>query len=332
MAAISIIIPVYNVHDRLLVCLDSICAQSMRDFECILVDDGSTDGSSQLLEEYAKKDSRFIVIHQENAGVGTARNRGLQHAHGIFLTFIDSDDQVEPSYLENLLRMIGQQDLLITGFTMCKPDSCERIGSVSGELSVEKIAVAMKEGLLNSCWAKLYRRDTFEELRFTENISWGEDTAYLMSCLCRTNRVVFDCSHDYLYSYSMSGLANRFDKRKPDYLAVYYTHLIRFLIQWAHKGDPLYTETAIKISQEMFRTIDVLIDMRLTVAEERQYLHMLFINQEVNRLFSFGAKVDKNPTVLKLLAKFPNVIIWNGYIRLRRYVQRGKNEKTDYLQ
>lgn len=324
MAAISIIVPVYNVHDRLLDCLDSICAQSMKDFECILVDDGSTDGSSQLLDEYARTDSRFLVIHQENAGVGAARNRGLQRAKGMFITFIDGDDRVAPGYLEKLLCMIGQQDLLIAGFTMCKPDSREKIGSVSGDPSVAKMAIAMKEGLLNSCWAKLYRRDVFGDLRFSKEILWGEDTAYLMSCLCRTNRIAFACFHDYLYSFSMSGLANRFDKRKPDYLAVYYQQLIRFLIQRAQKGDPLYTETAIKISQEMLRTIDALLDKKLPATEEKQYLDTLFANPEVNRLFSIGAETDKNPAVLKLLSKLPCAIIWKGYIGLRRCMRRGK--------
>ncbi len=172
-------------------CLDSIRGQSLENFECILIDDGSTDGSSELLDEYVKIDHRFQIIHQENSGVGAARNKGLLNAQGTFITFIDSDDQVMPKYLENMLHAIDQKDILITGFTMCRLENREKIGSIAGDPSTENMARAMKEGLLNSCWGKLYRREVIWGLRFSEEIFWGEDTAYLMSCLCRTDKVIF---------------------------------------------------------------------------------------------------------------------------------------------
>ena len=80
MPAISVIVPIYNVYNQLVDCLDSIRGQSLENFECILIDDGSTDGSSELLDEYVKIDHRFQIIHQENSGVGAARNKGLLNA------------------------------------------------------------------------------------------------------------------------------------------------------------------------------------------------------------------------------------------------------------
>lgn len=96
---ISIIIPVYNSETHLDTCIQSICRQSYTDFELILVDDGSTDRSASICDGYASKDTRIRVLHQANAGVSAARNKGIDNARGEWLTFIDSDDYVEPGYL-----------------------------------------------------------------------------------------------------------------------------------------------------------------------------------------------------------------------------------------
>ena len=100
---VSIIIPVYNVEKYLMKCLDSVINQTYSDWEAILVDDGSSDGSPAICDEYAKKDSRFKVVHQANGGASKARNAGLDEAKGDLVIFIDSDDWVEPNHLSNFL-------------------------------------------------------------------------------------------------------------------------------------------------------------------------------------------------------------------------------------
>ncbi len=102
MVAISIVIPVYNIEKYLKECLDSILNQTFKDFEVICVDDGSKDNSLNILNEYAKKDLRFKIISQENAGAGVARNNGLSKAQGEFIIFLDSDDYFEPTMLEEM--------------------------------------------------------------------------------------------------------------------------------------------------------------------------------------------------------------------------------------
>lgn len=330
MVDISIIVPIYNVHDKLNDCLESIYKQSFRNYECILVDDGSTDGSSQIIDEYVQKDARFIAIHQRNLGVSSARNAGLRIASGIFVTFIDSDDKIVHTYLEKMLSSIGEQDILITGFIICKPEKREHIGTVKGMVSIDTMAKAMKEGLLNSCWGKLYRKSLVQNILFPEKIFWGEDTVFLLSCLCKTRKVVFGTVYDYLYTYSISGLANRFDKMKPFYLNRYYEQLIIFLDHWAEFNDSLYNEVCIKISQEILRTIDALIENKLSYEEEMQYLRTLFENSKVNQLFTYGAQIDNNPKSLKTLSKCHNVFIWEIYLKLRRFLGK-KNEKINYL-
>lgn len=106
MPEISIIIPVYNSEKYLRQCLDSVLNQSFSDFECICVNDGSTDNSLLILQEYANKDKRFKIIDKQNEGVSIARNTGIENAFGEYITFIDSDDWVEIAYLAKLYNFI----------------------------------------------------------------------------------------------------------------------------------------------------------------------------------------------------------------------------------
>ena len=105
MVKVSIGVPVYNVEEYLRQCLNSIMEQTFTDFEVIMVDDGSTDNSFSICQEYVAKDNRFKLIHQENKGLAGARNTCLKYMHGEFITWIDSDDKIKPDYLEKLLQV-----------------------------------------------------------------------------------------------------------------------------------------------------------------------------------------------------------------------------------
>lgn len=101
---ISIVVPVYNVEKYLKKCLDSVISSSYKDWECILVDDGSKDNSGLICDEYVKKDSRFRVIHKQNGGLSSARNAGMEVAKGKWLMFIDSDDFISPHRIQSLFQ------------------------------------------------------------------------------------------------------------------------------------------------------------------------------------------------------------------------------------
>lgn len=113
MSKLSVIVPVYNGEKNLRQCLNSILYQTFFDWECILIDDGSTDSSGTFCDEYARKDSRFVVIHQENSGVSTARNVGIVHATGEYITFIDADDWVSENYLLGLLTKTNENQMAL---------------------------------------------------------------------------------------------------------------------------------------------------------------------------------------------------------------------------
>lgn len=117
MQKISVIIPVYKVESYLRECLDSIISQTYNNLEIILIDDGSPDNCGAICDEYAETDSRIIVIHKENAGVGAARNDGLEMVTGDWITFVDSDDWIESDYCENLIQYVSknQADMIFLG-------------------------------------------------------------------------------------------------------------------------------------------------------------------------------------------------------------------------
>ena len=118
MPKVSIVVPVYNVKDYLEKCVDSILRQTEREFELLLIDDGSTDGSGELCDTLAERDGRVRVIHQENRGLGGARNTGIEAARGTWLLLVDSDDWIEPEILEKALKAAEREnaDMVSFGF------------------------------------------------------------------------------------------------------------------------------------------------------------------------------------------------------------------------
>ncbi len=168
---ISVIVPVYRAEPYLARCVDSVLAQSHRDLELILVDDGSPDGCPALCDAYARRDPRVKVIHRENGGIAEARNTGLDAAGGGWIAFVDSDDWVEPDFLEYLL--LGARDwgadLALCAYWREGPARREKLGYDRAACLTPRQALEdlLRERRLSShLWNKLYRRQLFEGIRF----------------------------------------------------------------------------------------------------------------------------------------------------------------------
>ena len=170
---VSIIIPVYNSERFLKECFDSILSQYFKDFEVIIVDDGSTDSSLIIEEEYSK-DLRFRVIKQENAGQGIARNRALDIAKGKYITFLDSDDAMKPDFLKETVSKIegGKYDIVVTNYDFIneKSDFLYIHSNVKKDYVIDGYEALTEmwydENVHIGPWAKLYRREVFEKERF----------------------------------------------------------------------------------------------------------------------------------------------------------------------
>ena len=183
--AISVIVPIYNVEPYLGECLDSLCGQTLRNIEIIGVDDGSTDGSGALLDEYAAKDKRIIAVHQKNAGVSAARNAGMRLARGEYLAFVDGDDWMDADFLQKLYTMAQEYGAdIAAGGIMLYEDGKKNTPLVK----YDKIQSACWENdvfaLMNvpwHCyvWNKIYRREMllennifFSEGKYFEDMYW----------------------------------------------------------------------------------------------------------------------------------------------------------------
>ena len=192
MPLISIIVPIYGVESYLCTCIDSILEQTFSDFELILVDDGSPDNCGVICDDYAAKDSRVRVIHQENQGLSCARNTGIDAARGRFLCFVDSDDLVAPDYCRVLYDLLAESTADFSVCGVCRfrdgedpvPVDAEDSGQVS---SREFLKMQLQKQSEFGVWNKLYRRELFEKIRFqpgklNEDVIFSAD---LMKNCCR---------------------------------------------------------------------------------------------------------------------------------------------------
>lgn len=170
MPKISIIVPVYNTEQYLPQCIDSILAQTFTDFELILVNDGSTDNSSKICDEYAEKDSRIVVVHKENEGANAARRDGVKVANGEWITFVDSDDTLTIDSLKILCTNItNNTDIIIGQYKINK----KRVKTLTA-IEYRKLLI---RGKMAHIWGKLYRRQILHDEIFhiPNKISIGED-------------------------------------------------------------------------------------------------------------------------------------------------------------
>lgn len=204
---ISIIIPVYNVHEFLERCINSLINQTYKNIEIILIDDGSVDGSSEICDDFSKKDSRVKVIHKKNEGVSIARNVGLENALGRYITFVDSDDYVENTYIEVLYNLCSKDDvdISICGTINEASDgkvwgTTEKMNSmINGKDAIELMLNRMFFGW--TCWTKMYKSVTIKKFKFRDDLKIAEDVDFLYKALKSAKKVNVN-TYETLYHYA----------------------------------------------------------------------------------------------------------------------------------
>ena len=204
---ISIIVPVYNVKRYLPRCLESIVAQDYSPFEVILVDDGSTDGSGELCDEWATQDSRIKVIHKANEGPGQARNAGLDAAQGQYVSFIDSDDYVHPQFISKLhgYAVEREAEVVLCRWVEFEGENPAKLPPMKGTARLTEMTgkealrrIFYQDEITHSPWGRLYRRDLFNTHRFSEKYVY-EDLELIYPLLKQVRKVVE--TDELLYGY-----------------------------------------------------------------------------------------------------------------------------------
>lgn len=255
---ISVIIAIYNIESYLRCCLDSVINQTFRNLEIILVDDGSTDSSSAICDEYAKNDERIKVIHKINGGLYDTRNAGLMEVSGDYIGFVDGDDYIEADMYETMLEEIIKNKAQIAVCNYRKVSDEDEIDNpvTTNKAYVfsceEALDIYIREDekyrILPAAWSKLYARDILKGLDFTVRRA-SEDILYATVSLCRAERIVF--IDKYLYNYIVdrkdSIMNHKIGERRLKYEVPTWKDQIEFL---KNKG---YDELSDKAAYYFYR-------------------------------------------------------------------------------
>lgn len=207
---ISIIIPVFNAEKYLHRCVNSILAQTYQDFEILLIDDGSSDRSGEICDQFAKLDNRIRVFHKENGGVSSARNWGLKKASGCWIAFVDSDDYVKENFLQSIILSRNEQEIIHFGF--CKEMSNGHkypyfVFEGNKRISVEEF---FSKKIFSSCSVSyFFPKLLLKDIWFNEKIHYSEDREFIIKViLLSENKIQLAQNTEYIYTYNPNGATN----------------------------------------------------------------------------------------------------------------------------
>ena len=324
---ISVIVPVYNVGDFLYPSLNSIKEQTYKNLEILLINDGSTDGSGDRCDEYAKDDSRFKVFHKENGGVSSARNLGLDMATGDYIAFVDSDDVLAKDYFEVLLRDMVEQNVDIVYCNIIDIDEQGNPLMANGAIK-EKERLQDLESILNNCvykkgrnyfviYASLIKKELLSNIRFN-SFAFGEDSYYMFEVLFTNPSVYLDDYTGYYYVRRASSVtihtAYTDLKRRIAYLEVFsfiYNNLKNFALDIQDSFLEKYAREAYQIAHY---------SSSLKNSKERQY-YRNYLDNHLKEIIPLRKRFVKQwGNRLVMYVKYPE--IYSFIARLVVFVKR----------
>lgn len=218
---ISIIVPVYNVEKYVKKCIESIIEQTYKNLEIILIDDGSTDESGKICDEFNNKDKRIKVIHKQNGGLSDARNVGIDNANGEYVSFIDSDDYVNDDYIELLFDTVKQYDAdmsIASHRVIYEKNIIDRSTGENFCTEPKEILEMLlyDNGIDTSAWGKLYKKSLFNEIRFPKGRLF-EDSATTYKLIDKSKKIAVCSKPIYNYVIRNNSISNEnFSEKKLD--------------------------------------------------------------------------------------------------------------------
>lgn len=297
---ISVIVPIYNAEPYLRKCIDSILAQTYPELEVILVDDGSSDQSGVICEEYAQRDKRIIVIHQENTGQAGARNHGLSIATGKYVGFVDSDDWIAPemyqTLLDSLLRNDG--DLAVCGRYTVK----NNIIKTSNGFNLSKETVMTTEEAIerfmtykaidSSCWDKLYKKALLSDIRFPLGYIC-EDVPFVYDALTKAKKIVH-CAKPLYYVLIRSGSTSRSSFNHKGMGLYYYFRDVsqkckRDFPRLTHQADYLFFKNLLVLACRIARSRENVAERHQINGEVRKNIQKILTNKKLKKSYKILA-------------------------------------------
>ncbi|MDO4493769.1 MAG: glycosyltransferase family 2 protein [Clostridia bacterium] len=246
---VSVVIPVYNKRDALAACLDSVLAQDT-DVEVICIDDGSTDGSGDILDDYAEKNTNIVVRHTENRGVCVARNTGLELASGDTVAFCDADDTMPQDALRSLFAAMESTgaDLVAGAIETETAGGGMFVRSTEPREIVDPVAIAecTMEPLFDGCYGKLYRKELLANTRFEPGRKVNEDGYFVFQCLTRAKKLTAIGNPVYRYRYEVSSVSHGAFSEKFDDILYFGQKKRADLLAMGPSYEPLAARVAAK--------------------------------------------------------------------------------------
>lgn len=298
---ISIIVPVYNVEKYLSTCIESILKQTFADFEVILVNDGSHDKSGTLCDELAKRDNRIRVFHKSNGGVSSARNIGLKNAMGEWVTFVDSDDWISPTFIENLYKPIladSKIEFVQGGCTNYRNNIIAEVEQQYENL-VSDNPVYLFNHFRGLTVSKLFRKTviTTNNLKFNEQMCTAEDMAFTLDYILHITKYCFISEVGYFYRYNTTSLTHS-KKVKPYNNALSeFKHLFYSVQKYIDKHQINSSDIVFRKKQNasrLFYTLKLLYYTDNDYKERRQHLKNDFTEIERSALIYFNEDFISN--------------------------------------
>lgn len=322
MAEINVIVPVYNSEKYVRRCVDSLLNQTCADFTLILVDDGSTDSSGTICDEYAAKDGRVTVIHQENKGQGAARNAALDdvfaHDIGQWIAFVDSDDWVDIRYLEMLLcaATTGGTSISVCGYLNVKGEEDVPDAAV-GEVTVTSAEdfYCKEKVLSDGPWAKLFAKELWRHFRFAEGVI-HEDTFVIYKVLFESGSISMISTPLYRYFYNVEGTVH--SPWTPARLSILQAKKDQIQYMEAHGYEKAYRKAIAEYARQMGRQIEftqgmdaykaIRKDLRRQLRKTLFHYHSLGLIGRRHNIVAYSAAFPLEMRVVHLLWLFKNTL------------------------
>lgn len=282
---VSIIVPIYNCEKDIERTIESIIKQSYNNIEIILVNDGSTDNSAKVVEEYRKIDKRIKVIHQKNAGVSAARNTGLDVASGNYIAFIDADDYIEQDYIKTLYEQAKKNNCDIVKCCFKRNDKDVqyfpelKLLDLTTQQDLHYLEKEMFETFkFNQVWGQLINKDVIKQNRFDIKLKMGEDYLFNYFIYKNTKKMLIIPECLYYYSINTSGMANSDEPRK----------IIRKIEDILELYAKIYDNNVIVLKRVIKEVIPHLLSAlkskKMTKVEKREIFEKIITNELIEKL------------------------------------------------
>lgn len=280
---LSIIVPVYKVEEYLKDCVNSILNQTFRDFELILVDDGSPDSCPKICDEYSQKFNNVKVIHKQNGGLSSARNAGMKIATGEYISFIDSDDYLASNMYEHVFSIMEKEcaDIVVVGRCYVYPNGSKELREKQNVYEVmdgPKATAIMNTSLLGyfdvAAWDKVYKRSLFNDVSYPEG-KLSEDWYTTYKVFAKANRIVYDSTP--MYYYRQRGGSITHTSSAVNYDAMYASQEVYDFVK---KRQPEYTAEA--NFAYVFSRIGVIDNLTVQPTVDKQKIRKIRNDMKVN--------------------------------------------------